>query len=45
MVLDLSVTAAQAYVEDCERCCAPLEIRYRVEEGSVVEFEVEPSAA
>ena len=38
MVLDLSV-AEQAYVEDCEGCCAPISIRYRIEDGAVVEFE------
>ena len=30
MVLDLSVHN-QTYVEDCEVCCNPIEIRYRVE--------------
>ncbi len=38
MVLDLSVVE-QAYVEDCEGCCAPISIRYTVEDGSVVAFE------
>lgn len=33
-----------SYVEDCEVCCRPLLIRYRVgEEGEVVGFGVEPS--
>ena len=38
MVLDLSVRR-QAYVEDCEVCCKPIEIRYRVEDESLAEFE------
>jgi transcription elongation factor Elf1 len=39
MVLDLSVST-QAYVEDCEVCCQPIEISYRVEEeGILAEFE------
>ncbi len=37
MVLELSVRR-QAYVEDCEVCCNPIEIRYTVEEGAVAEF-------
>jgi transcription elongation factor Elf1 len=38
MVLDLSVRR-QAYVEDCEVCCKPIEIRYRVEDEDLAEFE------
>jgi hypothetical protein len=38
MVLDLSVRR-QAYVEDCEVCCKPIEIRYRVEDEALAEFE------
>lgn len=38
MVLDLSVRR-QAYVEDCEVCCNPIEIRYTVEDGAVAEFD------
>lgn len=38
MVLDLSVRR-QAYVEDCEVCCKPIEVRYRVEEGDLAEFD------
>jgi hypothetical protein len=37
MVLDLSVRR-QAYVEDCEVCCNPIEISYTVEDGAVAEF-------
>jgi transcription elongation factor Elf1 len=38
MVLDLSVRR-QAYVEDCEVCCKPIEVRYRVEDDDLAEFE------
>jgi len=37
MLLDGSVSG-QSYIEDCEVCCRPIEIRYRMEEGIVVEF-------
>ena len=39
MVLDLSVHR-QAYVEDCEVCCNPLEISYAVEDEALARFEV-----
>ena len=35
MVLDTSVKG-QTYVEDCEVCCQPIEVRYKVEDGEVV---------
>jgi cysteine-rich CPXCG protein len=38
MVLDLSVRR-QSYVEDCEVCCKPIEIRYRSLDGELAEFE------
>jgi hypothetical protein len=37
MVLDTSVRS-QTYVEDCEVCCHPIEVRYTVEDGGVTEF-------
>jgi len=37
MVLDTSVMS-QTYVEDCEVCCHPIEVRYTVEDGAVTEF-------
>ena len=36
-VLDLSA-AAQAYVEDCEVCCRPIELSFTVEDGALGEF-------
>jgi hypothetical protein len=41
MVLDTSVSS-QTYVEDCEVCCHPIELRYTVEDGAVTDFEARP---
>jgi hypothetical protein len=38
MVIDLSVED-QTYVEDCEVCCHPIEIRYACEGEGLVDFE------
>lgn len=38
MVLDTSVKG-QTYVEDCEVCCRPIEVRYTVENDEVRHFE------
>jgi hypothetical protein len=38
MVLDTSVKR-QTYVEDCEVCCHPVEVRYEIEDGEVSSFE------
>ena len=38
MVLDTSVKE-QTYVEDCEVCCQPVEVRYSVEDDEVRHFE------
>jgi hypothetical protein len=38
MVLDTSVKG-QTYVEDCEVCCQPVEVRYTVKEDEVHHFE------
>lgn len=37
MVLDLSVRH-QAYVEDCEVCCRPIEVSFAVENEELVTF-------
>ncbi len=37
MVLDLSVRG-QTYVEDCEVCCNPIEIRYTVADDTLSSF-------
>ena len=41
MLLDLSV-AEQRYVEDCEVCCAPIEISYSAYDDELVSFTAEP---
>jgi transcription elongation factor Elf1 len=41
MVLDTSVNG-QTYVEDCEVCCQPVEVRYTVKEDQVRYFEARP---
>ena len=38
MVLDTSVKR-QTYIEDCEVCCHPIEVRYTVEDDEVCRFE------
>jgi hypothetical protein len=38
MVLDPSVRG-QTFVEDCEVCCHPIEVRYTVQDGDVSDFE------
>lgn len=40
MLLDLSVSE-QRYVEDCEVCCRPIVVSYRVEDGAVVAFDAQ----
>lgn len=42
MLLDLSA-GSQHYVEDCEVCCSPIEVSYRVEEGGLSSFEARPA--
>ncbi|TXD75665.1 CPXCG motif-containing cysteine-rich protein [Algoriphagus ratkowskyi] len=38
MLIDPSIRKQQ-YIEDCEVCCNPIEIRVELEEGNVVAFE------
>jgi len=38
MVLDPAVNS-QTYIEDCEVCCHPIQIRYSFEDGVVADFE------
>ncbi|CAM2067965.1 CPXCG motif-containing cysteine-rich protein [Sulfidibacter corallicola] len=40
MLLDTSVER-QTYIEDCEVCCQPISIDYRIEDDEVVAFEAE----
>ena len=39
MVLDTSVKT-QSYVEDCEVCCNPIEVRYAIEDDAILDFSV-----
>ena len=38
MILDSSIQS-QTYIEDCEVCCNPIEIRISFKEGELVTFE------
>lgn len=38
VLLDLSVSD-QSYIEDCEVCCRPIEIRYEVGTDGEIKFE------
>jgi transcription elongation factor Elf1 len=38
MVLDTSVKR-QIYIEDCEVCCQPIEVRYTAKNDEVCQFE------
>lgn len=40
MLLD-PAPGEQTYVEDCEVCCNPISLRFRVEDGVVTEFSAE----
>jgi transcription elongation factor Elf1 len=35
----LDPTASQEYVEDCEVCCKPIQIRYTCGDGEIITFE------
>ncbi len=41
MLLDLS-EPDQSYVEDCEVCCNPIEVRVRARRGALTGFEAAP---
>lgn len=40
MLLDLSVRG-QAYIEDCEVCCRPIQVRYETHRGALTRFDAE----
>ena len=40
MLLDPSVSH-QAYIEDCEVCCNPINIRYTMEDNELIGFEAD----
>ena len=37
-ILDISVSE-QVYVEDCEVCCNPIEVKYEYSGGEITKFE------
>ena len=39
-ILDISLEG-QTYIEDCEVCCQPIQIRYNVKDHRIVDFEAE----
>ena len=41
LLVDTSV-GQQQYVEDCERCCNPIEFSVRCQGGAVTDLEVQP---
>ena len=41
MLLDTSVSQ-QHYIEDCEICCNPIQVRYRIEDEVVSDFDAQP---
>jgi hypothetical protein len=41
MLLDSSVEEAQEYVEDCQVCCQPIQIRFQFESGDLISFDSE----
>ena len=42
MLLDLS-EEQQQYIEDCEVCCQPIDISFRVEEQQISDFSAQQS--
>ena len=40
MILDVSIRH-QTYIEDCEVCCQPIQITYRVEDDSLTNFQAQ----
>lgn len=40
MLLDTSV-ANQTYIEDCEVCCYPIELKVKFRDNELIEFEVQ----
>lgn len=39
MLLDGSIDDQQIYIEDCQVCCQPIEIRFQIIEGSLLSFD------
>lgn len=41
--LDLSESAKQRFIQDCETCCKPIQIEVRFEGDEVVHFSADPA--
>ena len=41
MLLDTSV-ASDAYIEDCEVCCNPIQVKYSLDDEELVYFDAQP---
>lgn len=41
MLLDSSVDGSQEYIEDCQVCCQPIQIRFSFESGDLISFDSE----
>jgi len=41
MIIDLSA-GTQTYIEDCEVCCRPIQIRFAANESGLTEFDAAP---
>ncbi len=41
MLLDTSV-ASDAYIEDCEVCCNPIQVQYSLDDEELVYFDAQP---
>ncbi len=41
MLLDTSV-ASDAYIEDCEVCCNPIQVDYSLDDEELVYFDAQP---
>jgi len=41
MLLDTSV-ASDAYIEDCEVCCNPIQVEYSLDDEELVYFDAQP---
>jgi hypothetical protein len=42
-IIDTSMDGEQTYVEDCEVCCNPIEVRFEIENNKIQVFEVQKS--
>ena len=41
MLLDLSESGQQDYIEDCEVCCRPIRVIYEAQNGKLIQFSSE----